>query len=170
MEFSVSARDPVDNMLLEAQHTVTIVGARSPPIVRTLFSADYALDYPVFFNGGRQDRIINAKASMLQGCSVLNVRGVPLCKDSDGRLFKCPGEITSPPSFSNWDGTPLVTYNSSTRGFTVSRPSGLDDRNLRTNIHQWHDGLTEIRTKVVYDVSQPSGIDCSMPGATSENP
>ena len=55
------------------------------------------------------------------------------------------------------------------RGFTVERANGVTDpRDLSTNAHWWHTGVSGIALRVVYDVLEPDGTDCSAPGATQD--
>jgi hypothetical protein len=116
-----------------------------------LFWASYVADWATFLNGGRHDRRVNVGVLMPQGCSVLRVRGNLMIPSAIG------GSLIP-------DGNAETSIDRGNVGFTVSRPDGLPPNSLEALVHQWHDGFSIVRTKVVYDVLQPPGVDCLVEG------
>jgi len=157
----VVLRDSVDQHNLVASHTINLVAHVQPPVLRKLYWSSYVADWATFLNGGVHDRWVNYQGeSMPPGCAVQDVRGVLMCRDEFGELFLC-------------GGGEQVTIDRGNVGFTVTRPGGLEPNDLKTLVHQWHDGFSAVRTKVVYHVLQPSGVDCSKsnpPNVLSDTP
>ena len=60
--------------------------------------------------------------------------------------------------------TPKTTLDKGNVGFTVSRPAGVSAASLEAIVHDWYDGSSAVRVKPVYDVVQPAGVDCLLPG------
>ena len=94
---------------------------------------------------------------MPQACIVQNVQGLLLC-ESNGTVGVCAGEV------------PQKSADRKTHGFTISRVAGISSNGLDVNIHQWHDGLSAVRTKAVYDIIQPAGVNCVVPNVLSATP
>lgn len=148
MRIQLSVLDTVDKKRLTASHQIEIVPEVASPERRTLYWSSYVADWATFFNGGRHDRVVNAGQSMPEGCIVEGVRGL-LMANIGGRIQPAPGE------------SPQVSIHRGGFGFTVSRPIGLRPNDLEVLVHQWHDGFNGVRTKVVYDILQPPGVDCT---------
>jgi hypothetical protein len=123
-----------------------------------LYSTDWVLEYPVFFDGNRLDRTLNGDLLMPPGCSVTMLQGVKVCHpDLNGGWRICSGVAASQNRSDSW-------------GFIASRDPAASPRDLTANIHVWHDGWSEIRVRAVYTVFQPAGVDCSVAGKTQLTP
>jgi hypothetical protein len=116
---------------------------------RTLFSTARVSHFPVFLNGERFDDAVNFSVRMPAGCVVQNMWGVD---------YHHTGTVTGFPSL-----------NESFHGFTIT-PATSSLRNLDANVHTWHDGLSAIRVRVQYNIQEPNGIDCAVPGKTQDSP
>jgi len=154
---TLTVLDTVDHRLLHASQQIAIVADVAPPTHRRLYWASYVADWATFFNGGRHDRLVNDGSVMPRGCVVEGVSGL-LMADVNGVIQPAPGE------------TPQVSVDKGNVGFTVSRPEGLDANDLKVVVHDWHDGFSIVRTKVVYDIQQPAGVDCAVPGVLTTSP
>jgi Subtilase family len=151
------ALDTTRNASLEARHEIDVVPDVAPPVTRTLFWTSYVADWATFLNGGRHDRIVNAGVLMPQGCVVQRVRGL-LMANVNGEIRPAAGE------------SPQVSIDRGSFGFTVSRVNGTPPNSLEALVHQWHDGFSGVRTKVVYDVLQPAGVNCEVAGVLPRHP
>lgn len=143
---SVVVTNPIDRTAIGAQRAVTV----GPSHKRILYSEPAIVRYPPRpFKGGVYDVKVNGGVVMPAGCAVLTALGQRL----DG-------------SYNNY-GPPL-TYLSlvTSGGFTIARPGGIGARNLDVDARVWHNGISAIRVKVHYAVSEPDGVDCNVPGAT----
>jgi hypothetical protein len=106
-----------------------------------------------FLNGGRGDDPVNAEVMMPAGCQLVAIKGVHY-----HRTKLEPTPVTA-------------TYHHGSHGFTISGSDGVTDpADLSTNAHWWHDGWSAIALRAVYDVLEPEGTDCSVPGATQDTP
>jgi len=153
MTIDVSSRDTVDNKSLTASHQIKIGPQVPEPQRRTLYWSSYVADWSTFGNGGRYDHLVPpGEPSMPEGCIVEGVRGLLMDK-IDGQIQPARGYET-----------PQVSVNQGSVGFTVSRPEGLAPNSLTSQVHDWHNGFNIVRVKVVYDVLQPSGVDCEDTG------
>lgn len=158
VDISVSASDSVDNRIVRASHRIDVVASVPPPRMRTLYWTSYIADWATFLNGGRYDRVVPPNApKMPEGCRVQRVLGLLVC-DYNGTFRACPNEV------------PQITIDRGNVGFTIIRPAGLRPNDLETIVHQWHDGFSAVRTKVVYEVLQPAGVNCEVPGLLTESP
>jgi serine protease len=158
LDVKVFVTDTVDGNKLEASHQIRVTPTPSPDQTIRLFWSSYVADWATFLNGGRHDRDVNPGVSMPTGCLVQGVSGILMCR-VNGAIVPCAG------------ATPKVTEKIGTAvGFTVSRPPGLKPNDLETIVHQWHDGASIVRTKVVYDIFQPAGADCLVPGVLTTSP
>jgi hypothetical protein len=110
-------------------------------------------EYPVFFDGNRVDRIINAGQQLPAGCEVNGVVGVRMCTNP---WRECSIKATG--------------INGTGFGFHVEKSFPTDKRSLQTLVHVWHDGVTDIRVRVMYYVSEPAGCNCEVPGVTQTSP
>ena len=146
--------DRVDGNRLTASHEIQTNADVPAAKRRTLYWTSFVSDHATFFNGGRHDHVVNAGALMPGGCLVETARGLPMISASR------PLEGASPQQ--TWEGKGA--------GFTVTRPGGTQPNSLEALVHQWHDGLNAVRTKVVYDVLEPSGVDCAVPGVLASSP
>jgi hypothetical protein len=119
---------------------------------RRLFSATRFAHWASFFDGGRGDEPINHGVVMPPGCQLLEARGV--------HYHRITIEPSDPASLDH-----------GSHGYTISRADpNAGPRDLSTNLHWWHDGLSALSARVVYDVLQPQGVDCSVSGATIDLP
>jgi hypothetical protein len=156
IKVELNVRDSIDGKSLFASHNVTVVARSSPPMMRQLFGTSYVADWATLLNGGRHDRIVTP-GFLPQGCRVLRVRGLLMC-NKGGAIVPCPNE------------TPQQSINKGNIGFTVSRPQGIEPNSLEVLVHQWHDGFSAVRTKVVYDIEVPAGVDPMVGGALADSP
>jgi hypothetical protein len=131
---------------------VTVPSDQKLVALRTLGSERVVADWATFLNGGRHDRIVNAGARMPIGCKVTRVLGVLV--DSSG--VPEPGRV------------PKQSDDAGSHGFTINRDETLDTNDLQVTVHQWHDGLSAVRTRPVYVVEQPAGTDCLVPGVLKD--
>ena len=158
---TVTAADPVAKVNLSASHTIEVKPAPSPLSTTTLYSTDWVVEYPVFFDGNALDRTLNGGVLMPPGCAVTALNGVRVCHPTPGQPWRtCTAEV---PSASG--GPPASAW-----GFVASRDPAALARDLTANFHVWHDGVTEIRVRAAYTVSQPAGVNCSVPGKTQLAP
>jgi hypothetical protein len=148
----LTVRDSVDKRSLFASHQIEIIPQVPEPERRRLYWSSYVADWSTFGNGGRHDRWVNVDESMPEGCVVEGVLGL--------LMDKIDGQIRPARGFE----TPQVSVNQGSVGFTVSRPEGIRPNSLQALVHQWHNGFNIVRTKVVYDVLQPPGVDCADTG------
>jgi hypothetical protein len=149
MRIELTVRDSVDKRSLFASHQIEIVPQVPEPERKRLYWSSYVADWSTFGNGGRHDRWVNVDESMPEGCVVEGVLGLLMDK-IDGQIRPARGYET-----------PQVSVNQGSVGFTVSRPEGIRPNRLQALVHQWHNGFNIVRTKVVYDVLQPPGVDCA---------
>lgn len=119
--------------------------------IRTLYSTQYPSDWATFLNGGRHDRLLNVGKFMPAGCKVVGMLGILV--DSTGKAEV--GQI------------PRVSFDGAGHGFTIESKA-TQAHELGVLVHQWHDGLSSVRTRPVYDVEQPVGADCAIPGVLYE--
>lgn len=116
--------------------------------LRTMYSTTVIGHWASFFNGGRNDDTVNGGVNMPAGCSMQSVLGIHYVSN----------QPVNPASSTADDGS---------RGFTItstaSSPTGLD-----TDVHTWHDGVSGIFVRVVYNVWEPQGTDCSVSGSTQD--
>jgi Thermolysin metallopeptidase, alpha-helical domain/Thermolysin metallopeptidase, catalytic domain len=120
-----------------------------PSHFRRLFGTTRVRHWATFFDGHRGDDIINAGVMMPAGCQVVGILGIHL----HGPNVEYPV-------------TTVLDHGS--HGFTMSR-SATAANDLTANAHWWHDGLSSINARVVYDILEPEGTD-SVPGATADTP
>ncbi len=117
---------------------------------RTLYSEPTVAHWADFFNGGSGDDPVNAGVSMPPGCEVLAASGVHYHQ-----------------------GVPQLpatqTVDHGNHGFTVNDDGGAPN-DLGTSVHWWHDGLSSMIMRVAYTIKEPDGVDCSVPGATRDEP
>lgn len=117
--------------------------------LRTMYSTTLVGHWATFFNGGRNDDTVNGGVNMASGCTMQSVLGIHYVSN----------QAVNPPSSTADDGS---------RGFTItstaSSPTGLD-----TDVHTWHDGVSGIFVRVVYNVWETQGTDCSVPGSTQDS-
>lgn len=118
---------------------------------RVLYSTTRVSEWATFFNGKRGDTVVNDGRSMPAGCEIQSVLGL-----EDHRT------VTQPP--------PVTTLDHDVHGFTVSRVNSGDPRSLAVNVHWWHDGTSAIAVRVLYNIVEDEGVDCSVPGATQDTP
>jgi hypothetical protein len=153
MTIDVSVRDTINNKSLTTSHQIEIVPNVGEPQRRTLYWSSYVADWSTIGFGGRHDHLVpSGEPSMPEGCIVEGVRGLLMDK-IDGQIQPARGYET-----------PETSVNQGSVGFTVSRPEGLAPNSLTTLVHDWHNGANIVRVKVVYDVLQPSGVDCANTG------
>jgi serine protease len=153
----VTARDNIAQVNYAAIHTIQVKTSVSPATTVKLYSADWVLEYPVFFDGNKLDRTINGGVRMPAGCAVTALTGIRICHSVTGQpWYTCSGEVPAA------SGGP----NNSAWGFVVFRDAASGPTDLTANFHVWHDGVTEIRARAVYTVAQPAGTDCSVPAKT----
>ena len=153
MDVVLVATDRVDGNRLSASHHLELVATLPVLTQRRLFSTETVADWATFFNGGRHNRPINREKSMPQGCSVESVRGI---------LMEASGPVAGE--------KPEVTINRGNKGFTVTRTPAISNERLDVDVHQWHDGLTGVKTKAVYDILQPDGVVCAVVGILDTSP
>jgi hypothetical protein len=154
IDVEVSAVDSFDGTMLTAKHRIEVVSSESEPTIRTFQWTSYVVDFPTFLNGGRHDRIINAGIEMPTDCDVAEVLG--LLVDKNGRA--AAGDI------------PESSADRGDRGFTIVRLFGRPGNHLEAVVHHWHGALNAVRTKVVYKVVQPPGVDCMVADVLEEAP
>lgn len=118
--------------------------------VRRLFATTRVSHWATFFNGGRGDDPVNTGVVMPAGCEVAAVSMV-----HDHRLELQPGTYTQ--------------VNHGSHGASIARKA-FGPAELDVEVHWWHDGLSSIGVRPVYDVLEPDGTDCSVPGATQDLP
>lgn len=118
---------------------------------RRLFSNERFAHWASFFDGGRGDAPINSGVMMPAGCQLISIKGV--------HYHGANVEHGTPASLDHGE-----------HGYTVSRDPNADPRDLSANLHWWHSGISALSARVVYDVLQPQGVDCAVPGSTLDNP
>ncbi len=124
----------------------------SPPVhLRSLYSTQRVSHWASFFNGGRYDETVNGGVQLPAGCSVINIRGIAMNR-------------TAPV------GGPVPAMDFGDHGFRVSAGQPGDPSALDAFVHSWHDGLTAVALRVAYDVVEPEGTDCLVPGALQDTP
>jgi Zn-dependent metalloprotease len=124
----------------------------SPPVhLRSIYSTQRVSHWASFFNGGRYDETVNAGVQLPAGCSVINVRGIAMNR-------------TGPV------GSAVPSMDFGDHGFRVSAGQPGDPSALDAFVHSWHDGLTAVALRVAYDVVEPEGTDCLVPGALQDTP
>jgi hypothetical protein len=162
---TVTVRDLVDGSTLNKSVTISVVANAPPETTTTLFSADFVSDYPVFLFGGSHDRIINAGVLLDSRCRVTDIKGTYCGTPSTcGAVGQTTFELIVPTPGS------LLGPFAAVAGFTASRAPGLLPNAADANIHQWHDGVNLVRTKVVYTVKHPSNMSCVLPGKVVATP
>jgi hypothetical protein len=112
-------------------------------------------EWATFFDGKRVDRFVNIGRILPVGCSVLRLRGLEFWQQN-GVLVPY--------------GSPVESKDNGNSGFTIARPGGLGPGSLDAAAHVWHDGLSAIRVRIVYDVWEPDNVDSVQPGVTRVAP
>jgi hypothetical protein len=148
---TVQVRNPIDGRIVQASHTVFFVGSH----LRTLYSEELVSEFASWGFGKRVDRIVNDVSALPYGCAVHSVKGL-MYREQNGNFVP--------------DGSPVESIDNGNNGFTVSRPGGLAAEELEALAHVWHDGSSALRMRVVYQVWEPDGGDCWVPGATRTAP
>jgi len=148
---TVAATNSRDGTTLSASLIVVFSGAD----FRRIYSDELVSEWATFFNGKRVNRPVNIARELAVGCSVVAVRGLEYVRQN-GAFVPTGGVVASKDNGNN--------------GFTVIRPGGLNARSLDAIAHVWHDGLSAIRMRVVYDVWEPDNVDCVVPGETIAKP
>jgi subtilisin family serine protease len=144
---TVDVTNPVDKTVLRATHTIRFTGSHR----RLLYSETLISEWASWGIGKRVNHVVNERQFLPGGCSILGVFGQEY-RMRDGVLVP-------------W-GVPLGQVKNNSNGFEIHRPGGLSVNALKTVAHVWHDGLSSIRVRVVYDVSEPDGVDCNVAGVT----
>jgi len=145
----VTVTHPIDGKTVQKSQQIKVSGTRT----RFFYSEEVVVRYATFLDGGRDDVVVNFNISMPMGCSVLSVLG-QLIEVQENHYVN--------------SGFPRQVFDDGARGFTITRPTGLSPERLDTNVHLWHDGLSAIRVRVYYQVSEPEGVDASVQGHTVE--
>jgi hypothetical protein len=125
-------------------------GGGTPPHPRTLYSTTLIRHAATFLDGGRADDFVNSGRTMPPGCTVDSMLGIQY----DGQGHAVPPPV---PSAVN-GGSDFSVDSAATAG------NGLDAK-----VHTWHDGNSTIVVRVVYNILEPAGTDCSVTGATQNN-
>jgi hypothetical protein len=151
---TLAVRDALDKSTLRATSVIKVTPPSDQELIaiRELQWINYVADWATFLNGGRHDRKVNEGKMMPQGCQIRRVLG----------LLVTEGGATEA------DQTPRPSYDAGSHGFSISRLPDIDPNDLGVLIHQWHDGFSAVRTRPVYEVYQPRGVDCLVPGLLVE--
>jgi Subtilase family len=157
MEVELRVEDLVDGKTLLAQTEIRVVPRVSASQRKLLYWSSYVGDYATFFNGGRNDHIVNEDVFLPLGCEVLSVKGLAMVAQ-DSAITPMTGM------------SPVESWSGSGAGFTLARPQGIPSNSLETLVHQWHDGFSAVRTKLLYEIDQPAGFNCELPGVLQATP
>jgi hypothetical protein len=126
------------------------VNAPPPKHFRTLYSEKAVAHWATFFNGGSGDEWVNSNIYMPAGCELISVQGVHY-----------------------HDGAPQTpssqTVDHGSHGFSAYKSSS-SVTGLGAKIHWWHEWNSSITVRATYSIKEPDGVDCSVPGATRDNP
>jgi hypothetical protein len=95
--------------------------------------------------------MVNAGVRVPATCEVHRIRGV---------LMSHTAPISSP----------VESIHAGSRGFTVTPGLPAGKTALDAMVHSWHDGLSAVGVVVAYDIWEPPGVDCSVPGALKPEP
>jgi hypothetical protein len=148
---TVTVTNTIDGMVLTAALTVTFAGAH----FRRVYSTEIVAEWATFFNGAQVDRMVGIRTGLPAGCSVTSVSGIEL-DYSNGHLVA--------------NGSPAASKDNGYNGFTVTRLGGIGASALDALAHVWHDGTSAIHMRVVYDVREPDGTDCTSQGMVQAAP
>jgi len=148
---TVTVRNSVDGAVLMTSLSVTYAGAH----FRRVFSTEVVAAWATFLNGAQVDKLVGVGAQLPVGCSVIEVLGHELSY-SNGHLVPL--------------GSPVASKDNHYNGFTVARLGGIGASALDALAHVWHDGASAIHVRVVYDVWEPDGTDCTAQGMVQATP
>jgi hypothetical protein len=144
---SVAMTNSIDGSVVRTSQLVVFAGSH----LRRIYSEEMVSEWATFLDGKRVDRLINAGRVLPRGCSMAACYGLEYVRQN--------GEIVP-------NGSAVEIKDNGNNGFTISRPGGLGAGSLEVYAHVWHDGLSSIRVRAVYDVWEADGIDCVEPGVT----
>jgi hypothetical protein len=146
----LEVEDTLESRVMTAERLIKITPATDQNLVgiRIMGSAQFVADWATFLNGGRHDRVLNINQTLPHGCQVLRALGVLVQSNGAPEVGAEPAESDDAVS----------------HGFSIRRADGADPRDLLVVVHQWHNGFSAVRTRPVYEVRQPAGVDCSVPG------
>jgi Subtilase family len=150
----VTVVDPVDGRARSRSFTVTTVAAPvAPPTTRTLTSVAVIYHNPAWASGGQFDQTINTGVSMPAGCVVTLRQAHLQCPDGMGGSVDCSQTVDQ------------IVGSYGSRGFTIDQLVGSGS-SLQATAHFWHDAFEGVALRIKYTVTQPAGVQCSVPGKT----